>query len=81
MIYATKNIKILNVKHKTHGDVLFTLMQDQTEMWKICNMAIFGDTSPGSLSPAAISPEKVDVALGSMLDILNDKVSLREYYQ
>ena len=79
LLHATDNIKMLKVKHKTQGDVVFTLLQDQTKLWKICNVAVFGDTSQEAsqeaLISATIAPEKVNVALGSLLDILNDKVS------
>jgi len=75
IIYSTKNLKVLNVRHKTHGDVLFTLIPDLTNEWKICNVAIFGDASSHSLSNNSdyITPQKINLALGSMLDILNDK--------
>ena len=67
-------MKVLNVNHKEHGDILFTLIQDKSKMWKICNIAVFGDTSRDTFSPFAMSSHKMNAALGSMLDVLNDKV-------
>lgn len=77
LLYSTDKVKVLNVKHKEHGNVLFTLIQAESALWKICNVAVFGDGSlPSSTSesPDSLNTEKVNSALGSLLDILNDKV-------
>jgi hypothetical protein len=73
MLYSSDSIKIMSVKHRKHGDMIFTLIQDQTKLWKICNIATFGDTNPALLTSSSISSDLIDMALGSMLDLLNDK--------
>mmetsp|Transcript_9124 Transcript_9124/g.15414 ORF Transcript_9124/g.15414 Transcript_9124/m.15414 type:complete len:328 (-) Transcript_9124:96-1079(-) len=74
MLFSREKVKILNVKHKEYGDVLFTLIQDESQLWKISNIAVFGNTvAQESVSADELNSDKVNAALGSMLDILNDK--------
>ena len=76
LVFSREKVKVLNVKHKEHGDVLFTLIQDESKLWKISNLAIFGNAvAPEASSNDSLNSKKVNAALGSMLDILNDKVS------
>ena len=42
IIYNKRNLKVVNVNHLEEGRITFTLLKDQFNLWKICNIFKFG---------------------------------------
>lgn len=70
VLYSTDSVKIFNVKHKTHGDVVFTMVKDQFSLWKICSAAIFGEIAS---TDETMPSHTINSVLGGLLNHLNDK--------
>jgi hypothetical protein len=58
------------LNHEHHGTATFTLIKDQMDMWKVCNIAIFGDTENGSVDQIS-SHASHDIFANDFLRYLN----------
>jgi hypothetical protein len=45
LVYSKPNIKMLKLIHHDHGVMGFSFMKDRNNLWKICNIAVFGHES------------------------------------